>query len=207
MNAMSDPRTLSLAHVCLACLILTGCGTVHVTLPERSATEQYLLSTAVDRALRRQTALDRLRDRRVFVDTSYIQAYDREYVMLALRGAVLRGGGRLTDDRYDADVIVEVASGALSIDHAAWLLGIPALTIPIPLVGPVQTPELALLKTERQKGKAKINLLAYSAETREPVIGGSIALGSADYNSWWFLFLGPFNFTDLPPWPKESRQR
>src|SRR5438067_1584790 len=62
------------ATFCLLAAVLwlsRGCATIRVTDPTRTATEQFLLSEATRRAVE-QLSAEALRDREVYVDTSYL---------------------------------------------------------------------------------------------------------------------------------------
>jgi len=207
-NCRRPRRGVSVPGVLFAlpALLAVGCSTVNVTVPARSATEQLLISTAADRAIARHAELSEVRGKKVFVDVSNLESYDKPYVTLAIRGAVARSDGRLVDEKDRAEIILEAASGALAIDKTSTVYGIPEISLPVPGAGSIALPEVALLKNTRQKGKAKIALLAYEADSRKVLIPVRTTLGSTYFDSWWFFFLGPFDFTDLPEWPKEERE-
>lgn len=94
------------------------------------------------------------------------------------------------DARDQAEVVVEIRSGALSTNESDTLVGIPSFSIPVPLAGDFETPELAVLKQNQRRGIAKIAFTAYwtatgaLADRSEPVIGIS------GFDDWKFLGLG-----------------
>ncbi|WP_096527181.1 hypothetical protein [Candidatus Nitrosoglobus terrae] len=67
-------------------------------------------------------------------------------------------------DKKEADLIVEVRSGALSIDRVERLLGIPSFSIPIPLAGSFKFPEIALYKTVNLRVIVRFSLFAYDVK-------------------------------------------
>lgn len=143
--------------------ILSACSDVRETLPARAASEQLLLSVAADRAA------DALGEalppgRSVFLDSSYFDALDGKYAIASIRDSILRHGGRLTADRNAADMVVEIRSGALSIDKRNMLIGIPSLTLPIPLAPETSTPEIAFYKSVTAEGVAKFAAVAYDTK-------------------------------------------
>src|SRR5437763_14612687 len=93
---------------CLPLLLLLGslcggCATIRVTDPTHTATEQFLMTVAAQRAIA-QLSLDGLRDRLVYVDStlSYVQSQPSAqdlYVVAELRARLLREGVRLTSAR------------------------------------------------------------------------------------------------------------
>ena len=147
----------------LLAALLSGCSTDRETDPPRSATEQLLISTAADRAAESLT-LDLGPQRKAFLDASNFEGIDGKYAIAAIRSSLLKKGTRFVGDKKDADTIVEIRTGALSIDKHELLVGIPTLDIPIPLAGQLGTPEIALYKSEEQEGIAKFAATAYDAK-------------------------------------------
>jgi hypothetical protein len=158
---MSRPGTVGLAA--LAVVLLSGCTTTRQTDPQRTATEQLLVSTAADRAAAGMT-IDLAPDRKCFLDATNFEGLDGKYAIAAIRSSLLKKGTRFVADKKDADTIVEIRSGALSIDRHETLVGIPSIDIPIPLAGDFGTPEIAFYKAEEQEGIAKFAATAYDAK-------------------------------------------
>src|SRR5690606_22577555 len=101
----------------------------------------------------------------VWVDTSYIEGLDHRYAIGAVRHRLLALGAQLVPTRAEADVVVELRAGALSIDKEGTLLGIPSLPVPVPLVGVMEAPQLPILKRASQTGVPKLGITAYDAKT------------------------------------------
>jgi len=187
----------SVGIICIAAL-LAGCGALRETLPARSAMEQLVLSTAADRAIEMMPT-NQLTCRRVFLDTSNLDCFDKPYVVQRIEKAVLQHGGRLAVSREASDVVLGVASGGLSMDKRDYLLGMPSVPVPIPFASqPLVLPELAIFKTMSYKGKAKLLFTAV-----DPVTGGQLfeipmCYGKSQDTYLWVLLFGPFQRTDLP---------
>jgi|AraplaMF_Col_mMF_1032025.scaffolds.fasta_scaffold00046_121 hypothetical protein len=152
--------TLGLA---LLVVVLSGCTTTRETDPQRTATEQLLISTAADRAAAAM-ALELEPDRKCFLDATNFEGIDGKYAVAAIRSSLLKKGTRFVPDQKQADTIIEIRSGALSIDKHDTLVGVPSLDIPIPLAGELGTPEIALYKSEEREGIAKFAATAYDAK-------------------------------------------
>lgn len=121
------------ATVLLAMVLgLAGCTTARETNPARTATEQLLVSTAADHAADR-LELGLPKDTKVFLDAQYFEGTDQKYAISTIRDQLLKQGDRLVADKGNADAIVEIRAGALSVDQDTTLLGIPSFDIPIPL--------------------------------------------------------------------------
>jgi Family of unknown function (DUF6655) len=146
-------------------LLVAGCTTMRPTEPQRTATEEMLISTAADRAAA-QINTAALRGKKVFVDASNYKGLDPEYTIAAAHEALLKGGALLVGDRKSADAVVEMRNGAQSIDKREFLIGIPAFTLPIPLAGSAfNFPEVAFYAKAQDIGVSKLVIDAYSAKT------------------------------------------
>jgi len=188
----------------LFALLGGGCTSIRTTDPPKTATEQFLMSTAAQHAAE-QLSGEAIRGRLVFVDDTYMPAKDFPYLIGDVRSQLLVGGARLTGAREEAEVIVEVRSGGVGIDRYEFLLGIPS--IPLGAVAsaagapPMQvtTPEFALIKNTRQWGTASVALVAYWADTGEIVTASGPFVGRSHREDWWFFGSGPKSISDIPP--------
>jgi len=187
----------------MSALLLSACSTPwRTTSPSQTALDQILISTAADRAA---SALitdyyDRTRleqnEGRTFIDSEHAgsSGSDRQFALNAIRRSFFDANFALVDDPKDADTIAEVGIGALSIDSSSSLLGFPSMSLPIPLVGVVNTPEIAFFKKESHRGLAKFSISLRDEQTGESRVKSFSALGSTMVNNWTvFLCL------NLPP--------
>lgn len=195
---------LSLLLIGCALAGSTGCATIRTTDPPRTATEQFLLSVAAARAID-QLSSESLRDRRIFIDTTYLGSAQtaNEYAFLIgeLRAKLLLSGIRLVPKREEAQVLLELRSGGLGIDRLEYLLGIPALYLPQASQGsvPVATPELSIVKSTKQRGFASVAYVAYWADTGEVVAHSGPFIGRTLREDWWIFGTGPRTVGNIPP--------
>lgn len=192
--------------VTLGMLALTGCATIRVTEPGHSATEMFLMSEAADKAVD-QLATAPLRDRKVYIDTTYFHAQMvQEYTLGDIRAHLLENGVRLVNKRDQAQIILEVRNGGIGIDRYNYLLGIPPIFLPATgtssavgnaALGSVVTPELAIFKSTRQKGYARIAYVAYWRDTGEIVASSGPFVGRTEREDWWFFGVGPNTTGDI----------
>lgn len=176
--------------------MLAGCTTQKTSTTARTATEQLLLSTATDHALE-TIGVGMFAGRPVYLDGTYFDSYDSKYVMGTVRDALSRAGARVTDTLTNADVVVEVRSGALAIDESDTLFGLPSLGVPIPLAGTIQTPELAFYKSSKQNSVAKFALLAYTRQGRAHVYSSG-PLDGKSFDKHSRIFFVSWHRTDVP---------
>lgn len=182
--------------VVLPCLIVVlGCGTTKWTDTRRTATEQVLLSDAMDRAIS-QLDFRALAGKTVYLDSTYIKgAIDGEYLISAMRQHMLASGCVLRDKKDEADYIVEVRTGAIGTDRHELLFGVPATELPsvLPLAGvPRAVPEMPLLKRTEQRGVARIAVFAYNSTTGRPVWQSGTIPVESNARDLWVLGAGPF---------------
>lgn len=196
---------LRLAAIAVAAaLLLAGCTSSRETSPERTATEQLLISTAADRAAE-QVTLALPRGAKVYVDSSNLDREDGRYAVAAMRVRLLELGAGLVADRRLADIVVEVRSGALSTDENKTLVGIPGFDIPVPL-GPsgLRFPEIALFKRDTRQGVARLAAVGYDARTGELISASEPRFGFAHRTSWAFLILASWTTDDIKPSEEED---
>jgi hypothetical protein len=139
---------------------IAGCTNIRRTDPERGANEQLLLSTAADHAIERMD-FGISYGQKVYLDGRYFDAYDRAYAVGALRSELLAQGAYLVTNETEAEVVVEVRSGALSTTRRDFLVGLPSIELPIPTTTALETPEIALMKELDRTGVAKFAATVY----------------------------------------------
>jgi hypothetical protein len=182
----------------LATLGLAACTTVRESSPQRTATEQLLISTAVDRAVERMH-LEIPKGTKVYLDTEQLEGSDGKYAAAAIRERMLRSGAGLVDERGEADFIVQVRAGALSIDDRNTLVGIGSFDAPVPFAGQAfRFPEIALYREKERQGVAKIAAVGYRASDGQLVDFTGPQFGYSHEKEWLILFFFSWRSTDLP---------
>ncbi len=177
-----------------AALGVVGCGTTRSSDTGRTATEQLLISDAIDRAVE-TVDLKALSGQKVFFDDSRLSdAVDKNYLISSMRQHLLANGCMLCD-RDKADFIVEARAGAVGTDRNDLLFGIPSTNVP--QVAPMQTlpasiPEIPIAKRRDQRGIVKIAVFAYHRETGTPVWQSGLVHQESTSNDVWILGAGPF---------------
>ena len=160
-----------------------GCASMRVTNPPQTADEQFLTTVAVTKAVA-QLSLDPLRGRSVWLVSEYAfsttQPFEQSFLtdevrsprfpeaflIAELRAKLLQTGVRLAQTRDDADVIVEVRTGALSINRVDFLLGLPTGAFGGAVGATVAAnPELAFYKSIKQYGFASVAIVGYWKNT------------------------------------------
>lgn len=184
------------APVVACAFVLAACSTQRESEPARTATEQLLFSTAAERAADK-LALNLQPGTRVFVDPAYVEGTDSKYLMSTLRDRVLKRGAALAEGKDKADVVLEPRVGAISVDRDETLLGIPEMKIPVPLAGPIETPEIALFRKGSRQGVIKVATTAYDAKSGALIQSLEPVVGFANKNDWTVLLFFSWDSNDL----------
>ncbi len=152
--------------------VLPGCGSTKWTHTPRSATEQLLISDAMDRAVNKLD-LRSLAGKQVFLDAApLVGTIDSAYLTSLIRQHMLASGCILKELKTEADYVVEVRTGAVGTDHRELLFGVPATNthglVPLPGV-PDIIPEMPLATKNEQRAIVKLAAFAYNRKTGRPV--------------------------------------
>lgn len=199
--------TASMGMGLVCCLaILTGCASLRVTDPSRTATEQFLLSQAAIEAVKPFSFVI-LRGHKIFLEDTYFAAAEKEFVLGELRAKLLLSGVQISTKQEQAEIVLEVRSGGVGIDRYESLLGIPAIGASasaaaagagVP-VASIVTPEIAITKEVKQVGFASVAYVAYWVDTGEVVDSSGPSIGRAFRDDWWFFGFGPRTIGTIPP--------
>ncbi|MEM9826694.1 MAG: DUF6655 family protein [Planctomycetota bacterium] len=179
------------AQVILVSLLagtLVGCATSKSSHTARTASEQLLISSAIDRSLSKVRFTD-FAGKSVFINDKYLEGVDKGYLMGTLRHRVLQGGGKLVESADKADCVVEARSGGIGTDSQESFVGVPALGIP----GlPIELPEIKVASRATQMGTAKIALACYDAKTGESMGSGGKSTALTHNSDTYVFGVGPF---------------
>ncbi len=192
-----------------AILLHAGCGST----TQRTATEQLLLSEAVDNSIN-QIDFSPLQDMKVYLDTAALRPVQGQgivggdYVASVLRQKMLAARCLLKQDRSDAEVIVEARIGALATNGHDVVYGIPASNgvsalssaLPnTPAVPPL--PELSVGRSNVLAGMSKVAVFAYDKQTNEAIWQSGSSRSETNARATWVLGVGPYvrgNIFDRP---------
>lgn len=184
----------------LVVLATGGCGTTK----SRTATQQLLVSAAVDQAIS-EIDFRPLAGKTVFFDTSYLNNVkgmgfvNADYIISSMRQQMAAADLRLAKKVEDAEFVVEARVGAVGTDSNDMVYGIPASTglstaaslvpnaPPIPLI-----PEISIARKEAELGAAKIAVFAYHRDSRQPVWQSGVTQARSSAQDFWVFGAGPF---------------
>lgn len=179
--------------------LLVGCGTTR----DKLATEQLLLSDAVDRAVAR-IDFSPLSEKTVYLDTQYLRqmkvptVVNADYIISSLRQQMVLAGCLLQDERTTAEFVVEPRVGVLGTDGYDINYGIPqsqgvsaaASAVGGSVLPPL--PEISFGRKTDDSAAAKIAVFAFRRENKEPVWQSGTSVAKSTAKGWWILGAGPF---------------
>jgi hypothetical protein len=171
----------------------SGCGTTRSTDTSRTATEQLLVSDAIDRSVQRLNFRP-LAGHKVFLDQTYLtDAVDQDYLISTLRQHLLATGCILTAKQEEATYVLEARVGSLGTNRSELLFGVPAINLPMTIPGvPTTIPEIPVVKKTHHKGIAKLGVFAYHRETGTAVWQSGLVRDESSGKDTWVLGAGPF---------------
>ena len=193
MARMSAIRTkVSLFAFSLFAFTLAGCGTTRWSDTSRTATEQFLISHAIDEVVGRMD-FRVLAGKTVFFEEKYLeQTVHKNYLASSIRQQLLACGALLQENRDTSEYIVEARTGVIGTNRNDSMFGIPQLSLP-PLVPgiPTNTPEIALAKKTHQRAAAKIAVYAFHRETGRRMWQSGLKTEEAYQKNSWLFGIGP----------------
>jgi len=180
------------------CLAAAGCALKTEFVPaEPSAITQRLVFRSLERAL---AGLDvsRFIGRRVTV-ALFTQTKDATFAKEFLVARLREQGVLVVSDH--ADLKLEAFAAALGTDAGQTFLGIPSIQASLL---PVATPEIALFKWARHRGRAEIQIYAFDSSTDAFLEKTPRAFGGAKQDDYTVLLFISFTVTDLEEPPEAS---
>lgn len=177
---------------------LTGCGTSKLTNTTRTATEQLLISDAMDRAVS-QANFSVLCGKHIYINTTPVEKItDAPYLQSLVRQHALSCGCLLEAKEEDAEIIVELRAGTSGTDQNDTLFGLSEMTIPgFAGYSSVSIPEVALAKRTIQRATVKIGIFAYTRESHMPIWQSGNLQAESKAKNRWFLGMGPYRTGDI----------
>ncbi len=182
-----------------------SCSSIRITDPDHTADELYLENVASKLAVD-QISATVLRDRKVYVDSIYLTAQtqpsdQQQYLLGELRAKLLLTGVRLTARRELAEIILEVRSQGVSVNHVEFLLGLPQSSVGGIFTGGFagSTPEISIVKRTQQHGFSSVAFIAYWRDSGEVVASSGPFVGRTIRDDYWFFGYGPRTIGNIPP--------
>ena len=178
-------------------LLLTGCTSPWVTNTARSAIEQYLLAITIER-MTEHAGLERYKGKKIFFDYTYLAPQtDKEYVKGRLEMIVSKSDCLIVAKQEEADVMIQPLCGVLATDHDTFLIGTPALPIPVPYCDiNIVIPEIPIFKIYNRRAYGRMAFNVFDAKTRKCLDTVPFVNASSYFKNWVILLI-PFKTRDF----------
>ena len=178
-------------------LLLTGCTSPWVTNTARSAIEQYLLAITIER-MTEHAGLERYKGKKIFFDYTYLAPQtDKEYVKGRLEMIVSKSDCLIVAKQEEADVMIQPLCGVLATDHDTFLIGTPALPIPVPSCDiNIVIPEIPIFKIYNRRAYGRMAFNVFDAKTRKCLDTVPFVNASSYFKNWVILLI-PFKTRDF----------
>jgi len=184
---MEFHRPRALYCLLLGLVVATGgCTSTKQSNTARTATEQLLISNAIDQSLNK-IDFTPLAGTAVFVEEKYIDCVDKGYVIGSVRHKLLQAGATLATKPEEAEAVMEVRSGGVGTDVTSAYVGVPGFTTP----GMIGIPDIKLATRDSQKAVAKIGIVVYSVTSKRELGEGGVSMARADDTNTYVLGFGP----------------
>jgi hypothetical protein len=185
---MSCHRTRRLPWLCLAAILglAGGCTSTKQSNTARTATEQLLISNAVDQSLNK-IDFTPLSGSNVFVEEKFVDCVDKGYIVASIRHKLLQAGVSLASKPEEADAVMELRSGGVGTDVTSSYLGVPGFTMP----GMIGIPDIKIINRDSQKAVAKLGIVVYDVKSKRELGEGGVSMARADDTNTYFLGFGP----------------
>lgn len=176
----------------IAVATLLGCTSARTTNTARTAREQLLLSNAVDQSLAK-IDFTAFQGTNLYIEEKYLECVDKGYIVGSLRHQAMVSGAHLATKPEEADIVLELRSGAIGTDTADSYLGVPEVVLP----GLITLPEVRLITRNNQSAVAKLGIVAYDAKTKQLLGHGGVSSSLSKDNNWYVLGIGPYQNGEL----------
>lgn len=173
-------------------MIISGCGTTKWSDTSRTATEQLLITSAMDQVVDEFNFYP-LSGRKLYINKAGVNCTDSQYLISILRQQLAANGVLVKDKEEDADYILEIAPGAAGTNRYDLMYGIPKTEIPSLVTGGTVSaiPEIALIKRTDQKAQVKLMLWAYNKKNGAIIWQSGNKTKTAHLRNRWILGFGP----------------
>jgi hypothetical protein len=183
---LSSRRQTVRCVMALFSALVVGCTSTKQSNTARTATEQLLISNAVDQSLNK-IDFTPLAGSTVFVEEKYLDCVDKGYIVGSIRHKLLQARATIAAKAEEANAIMEIRSGGVGTDVASAFLGIPGFTMP----GMLTIPDIKIVNRDSQKAVAKIGIVVYDVKSKAELGEGGVSMAKADENNTYVMGFGP----------------
>lgn len=173
--------------------LFCSCSTPWITNTPRSAVEQYMIATTIERGIE-CTDFSRYSGKKAFMDYEYFKPQtDIAYAQGILELQLARADIIVTRKAPEADIIIQPLCGVLATDYSKFFIGTPQLPIPLPDTSvSFAIPEIPLFSKYTRHAYGRFTFNIFDAKNRKPLESFEKINSSALFNNW-IVMLIPFS--------------
>lgn len=173
--------------------LFCSCTTPWVTNTQRSAVEQYLVATAIERGIECAN-FKRYSGKKAFMDYEYFSPQtDKAYTQGVLEMQLSKANIVITKERKEADIIVQPLCGVLGTNYDKFFIGTPQVPIPLPDTSlSFAIPEIPIFSKNTRNAYGRFSINVFDAQSRKPLECFAKINSSAAYENW-IIMLIPFS--------------
>lgn len=187
-------------------LLLSGCSTITSQIHGRTATEQYLVTEAVNRAVN-TVRWKTLRGQRIKIDLVGVQQDEYPFIRTAIERELSRYHCRFVESATQANVEMTVLVRSVGTDIWVSNFGIPLVVTAHPDV-PSSIGGISLYNSNLQEGYCRLEFLGRDPRSKELLWQIPAVNGDSYFKTTTFLGLfGPYKSSDIFPERKLIRPK
>ncbi|MCC5877665.1 MAG: hypothetical protein JJU11_15705 [Candidatus Sumerlaeia bacterium] len=192
-------RFFQILATLMVAAVISGCAMSRTTTTDRTAIEVALLTQTASEAIRSLpiTSTD-MGSKSYVIKDDAVAAPEKAFILSELHDLLLGADALVLVGENEPDVTVEPRINFAHIDDDKFLIGIPAVPLPVPGAGTFNTPEIALFAMDTQKGRSRISLYGYESDTGKRVFNATATPSEHRFRRYRFLFFFSFRTTTLP---------
>jgi len=180
------------------CLFFSGCSTINSQISGRTATEQYLVTASIERAMDK-VDWSRLRGQKVFLEIVGLQPTEFPYLENIMRQELVKEGAYPVPDVGDADIALTANVKSVGTDIWSSNFGIP-IFFANNVTSAYNLSGLSIYTANLQEGYCRVELFAADPETLDPIWHSPPVNGKSMFKTQTFLgFIGPIKTSDIYP--------
>ena len=170
---------------------MSGCTSTRMTQTPRSALEQQLEVTALERAVS-QLPIEKLKGKRVVLELLGLNSNDLPFALAFFRVWLVKQGVRVVQENEPFDLRLKFFLKVLAVDQTEVLLGTPEFS----LLG-IPIPAIAIYRHLLNRGQADLKGYVFNSESSVLVNELPISLGRAMHDRYTLLFILSWTKSDL----------
>lgn len=191
-------KSIQLLATLLVCVVISGCAMNRITTTDRTAVEVALLTQTASEAIGSLVIPADVASKSYSIKEDALDAPEKAFILSELHDKLLSADARVLVGENEPDMIVEPRINFAHLDDDKFLIGIPSVPIPVPGAGTLSTPEIAFFGLETQKGRSRVSLYGYEADTGKRVFSSTATPSEHRFRRYRFLLFFTFRTTTLP---------